>query len=285
MNELITKRNSKQAYTHSEEDDVSKAKKIHSDLRKKQIKLKINYCINQINVNKQNSEVNKILEEISKESITETEGINEIVSEEMYKQGNNFKYRLAQKRRRNPIEKKNSQILFHKLPNEVNLVEFRMKRCLTVQNRHLGDNDPRVKMDKVGYGDNCDIPIGEEDRSGWNEKNKDGKEKQTYSSSSCSEKYENNEDYVIVIENTFEEKKNSELDEIFKKIEIQENINETLNENDNENLDENFKEDKTDGKEFSPVKNLRNLSLKDLNASIYKIDESVEFLFLTFLDF
>jgi hypothetical protein len=269
MNELILKQKTKP--TTNEKDDLSLAKK-KSEMKKKQIKLKINYHINQINVSNQNSLVNKILDEIKKETNSDTLEVNHIVNKEIHKQENNFKYKLAQKRSIIPVKKKHSELIL-KIPNEVNLVEHRMKRSFSVKNRYRNFKESKFQINDRADVKDTGIQIQEETKSEISEKqsvNQDGKENHYNICSSSSEKEEDN---IIMLGNNFdnyEEKKINELDEIFKKIETQEkNVTANHNQKKNNNLNDD------NGKVINSQNNSRPLTSKDLNTSLFKIDESV----------
>ena len=263
MNEIILKR--KTEPMTNEEDDLSQAKK-KSEMKKKQIKLKINYHINQINLNKQDSLINKILDEIKKEKNSESVEVTDILNKEIYKQENNFKNKLAQKKSIVSVHKKHSQLL-QKTPNELNLVECRVRRSYTSNNRPKDSKKSKFHLNEVNEPG---IEIERETKSEISEKNSlDEDENNNYSYASSSEKEEDNLDISKNNFQNYEEKKINELDEIFKKIEIQEkNIISPLKGKKKNSLNDNEKI-------LNSINNSRHSTAKDLNTSLLKIDESV----------
>ena len=232
MNEYILNRN-------SNTDQIDQTKKIQTEMKKKQMKQKINYYMNQINVNRQKSEVNKILQEIKKETKDDTVGVNEIVNEEIHKQENNFKSKLEQRRKKHSIQlkKKHSQVdkisnllETNLLENKENIQKYRIRRYLTIQNGSLMSN-----ISKISFHENTDIndfqiPIEEENKSVISEKKSSNKsihenDNETISNQS-QENAEKSDNYLEQSLEKYEDNKMSELDDMFRNIDIREpNVN------------------------------------------------------------
>jgi hypothetical protein len=232
MNEFILKRNSKSA----ESTDDNQEKKNQTEMKKKQMKLKINYYINQINVTNQNKEVNKLLQQINKENKDETVGVNEIVNEEIHKQENNFKFKLEQKRKKNPLKKKSSHpTFFEKTLQEDNNYQTRFKRYLSMQNGSLLSNLSKISIHEIADANEFQMPIEEENKS-ENSVKKSLHEENFHKENSSQGNESHKEDDDVYLDNSidkYEEHKISELDEMFRNVEIREsNVNvSNLNEN------------------------------------------------------
>lgn len=224
MNEFILKRKSKSLDNTNEDQH----KKNQTELKKKQMKLKINYYINQINASTQDKEVTKILEQINKETKDETVGVNEIVNEEIHKQENIFKSKLEQKRKKNNFIRKKTS-----LPNfalqEDNKYQYRYKRYLTVHNGSLLSNLSKISFQEMGEANELQTAIEEEKKS------EDSVTKSSHESDSHKEE---DDVYLDNSVDKYEDHKISELDELFRNVEIREN-NSNVNVNIS-NLNENL---------------------------------------------